>query len=342
MSKMRAIVVPEAGGGFRIEERDIPEPGPREVRIRVEACGVCHSDAFTVEGLISGVSYPRIPGHEVIGIIDALGPNVQGWEVGTRVGVGWFPGSCGYCMRCRRGETFACENIKGATGVTRDGGYATHMLALETALAHVPAELDSVESAPLLCAGITTFNALRNSGARPGDLVAILGVGGLGHLGIQFAARQGFRTVAVNRGKNKEALARKLGAQHYIDSQAQDPAAALQGLGGARAILATVTSAEAMQAISGGLGVNGVMMVIGAVGALTVDSIDLLSKRAAVRGWHAGTSIDSEDTLIFSQMNQIKSMNEIFPLEEAAAAYERMMSGKARFRVVLNVAPQSG
>jgi alcohol dehydrogenase len=337
MSKMRAMIVPEIRGRFRMEERELPEPGRHEVRVRVHACGVCHSDSVTVEGLMPGLSYPRIPGHEVIGVIDALGPDVDGWDLGARVGVGWFGGSCGHCGNCRRGDAFACENIHGATGVTRDGGYATHMLALASALAKVPAALDPVESAPLLCAGITTFNALRHCGAKSGDLVAIHGVGGLGHLGIQFAARQGFRTVAVNRGRDKENLARSLGAHAYIDSAANDPAQALQAMGGAKAIIATVTSAEAMQAISGGLGVNGTMMVIGAVGALTVNSLDLLNKRASVRGWYSGTAADSEDTLLFSQLNAIASMNEIFPLEDAQAAYDRMMSGKARFRVVLKI-----
>jgi alcohol dehydrogenase len=337
MSKMRAMIVPEIRGRFRMEERELPEPGRHEVRVRVHACGVCHSDSVTVEGLMPGLSYPRIPGHEVIGVIDAVGPDVDGWNAGARVGVGWFGGSCGHCGHCRRGDAFACENIHGATSVTRDGGYATHMLAHASALAKVPAALDPVESAPLLCAGITTFNALRHCGAKPGDLVAIHGVGGLGHLGIQFAARQGFRTVAVNRGRDKEDLARSLGAHAYIDSAANDPPQALQAMGGAKAIIATVTSAEAMQAILGGLGANGTMMVIGAVGALTVNSLDLLNKRASVRGWYSGTAADSEDTLLFSQLNAIASMNEIFRLEDAQAAYDRMMSGKARFRVVLKI-----
>ena len=337
MSKMRAMIVPEIRGRFRMEERELPEPGRHEVRVRVHACGVCHSDSVTVEGLMPGLSCPRIPGHEVIGVIDAVGPDVDGWNAGARVGVGWFGGSCGHCGHCRRGDAFACENIHGATGVTRDGGYATHMLAHASALAKVPAALDPVESAPLLCAGITTFNALRHCGAKPGDLVAIHGVGGLGHLGIQFAARQGFRTVAVNRGRDKEDLARSLGAHAYIDSAANDPAQALQAMGGAKAIIATVTSAEAMQAILGGLGANGTMMVIGAVGALTVNSLDLLNKRASVRGWYSGTAADSEDTLLFSQLNAIASMNEIFRLEDTQAAYDRMMSGKARFRVVLKI-----
>jgi D-arabinose 1-dehydrogenase-like Zn-dependent alcohol dehydrogenase len=337
MPKMRAMVVDAPGSGLRLVEREVPMPGRHEVRVKIQACGVCHSDSLTVEGHMPGLVFPRIPGHEVIGTIEALGPDVQGWEVGTRVGVGWSPGACGWCTHCRRGDSFACENVKGATGVTRDGGYATNMLALASALARVPSELDSVESAPLLCAGITTFNALRHCSAAPGDLVAIHGVGGLGHLGIQFAARAGFHTVAVNRGRDKEALARQLGAHDYIDSDANDSAAALQAMGGAKAILATVTDAKAMQAIAGGLGANGTMLVIGAVGALTVDSLDLLSKRAAIKGWYSGTASDSEDTLAFSRLHGIASMNEIYPLEQAQAAYDRMMSGKARFRVVLRV-----
>ena len=336
MSKMRAMVVPKAGAKFNLEERDLPEPGRHEVRIKIHACGVCHSDSVTVLGL-TGIAYPRTPGHEVIGVIEALGADIDGWQVGERVGVGWFGGACGYCGHCRRGNSFACETIHAITGVTRDGGYATHMLALTSAMARVPEALDVVESAPLLCAGITTFNALRNCGAKSGDLVAIHGVGGLGHLGIQFAARQGFRTVAVNRGRDKEALARSLGAADYIDSEAGDPAKALQAMGGAKAIIATVTSASAMQAVAGGLGVNGTLMVIGAVGALTVNSFDLLEKRAAVRGWYSGTASDSEDTLEFSRLNGIMSMNEVYPLDQAQAAYDRMMSGKARFRVVLKM-----
>jgi D-arabinose 1-dehydrogenase-like Zn-dependent alcohol dehydrogenase len=338
MSKMRAMVVPGPGERFRLEERDLPEPGAGEIRIKVHACGVCHSDSVTVQGLLPGMVYPRIPGHEVIGGIDALGPNVEGWKAGERVGVGWFGGSCGWCRQCRRGNAFACENVHAATGVSRDGGYATHMLAHASAVAHVPEDLDPVESAPLLCAGITTFNALRNSGAEPGDLVAIHGIGGLGHLGIQFAARQGFRTVAVGRGRDKEELARKLGAHDYIDSDAGDPGAALQALGGAKAILATVTSGDAMQAIAGGLGPTGTMMVIGAVGPVTFNTFDLLMKSAAIKGWYSGTAADSEDTLAFSRLNGVASMNEIYPFEEAQAAYDRMMSGKARFRVVLKIA----
>ena len=337
MAKMRAMVVQRVGGPLQAEERDIPVPGPQEIRIRVHACGVCHSDSVTVQGLMPGIQYPRIPGHEVIGAVDALGSSVQGWNVGARAGVGWFGGSCGYCSRCRRDSAFACENVHEVTGVTRDGGYATHMIAHVSAVAHVPDDLDAVELAPLLCAGVTTFNALRHTGAGPGDLVAIHGVGGLGHLGIQFAARQGFRTVAVNRGRDKEELARSLGANDYIDSAAEDPAKALTAMGGARAILATVTNGEAMQAIARGLGPNGVLMVIGAVGPLTVDSFDLLQKCAAVKGWYSGIARDSEDTLLFSRRNKVASMNEVHPLERAQEAYERMMSGKARFRGVLRM-----
>ena len=337
MATMRAMSIRERGAKLRLEERAVPSPAREEVRIRVQACGVCHSDTVVVEGSMPGLTYPRIPGHEVIGIVEAVGEAVSGWQVGTRVGVGWSPGACGYCAQCRHFNLFACENIQGATGVTRDGGFATHMLAHASALARVPAELDSVESAPLLCAGITTFNALRNCGAAADELVAIHGVGGLGHLGIQFAARLGFRVVAVNRGRDKEQLARSLGAHDYIDTSAADPAAALRALGGARAIIATVTDAAAMQTIVGGLGSNGTLMAIGAVGALTVDSIDLLRKRAAVRGWYSGTSIDSEDTLLFSERHNVKSMNEYYPLEEAQAAYDRMRSGKARFRVVIRI-----
>jgi alcohol dehydrogenase len=337
MATMRAMSLPARGAKLRMDERSVPQPGADEVRIRVQACGVCHSDVLTFEGQMPGLAYPRIPGHEVIGIVEALGERVAGWQTGTRVGVGWSPGACGYCTQCRHGNLFACENVQGATGVTRDGGYATHMLAQASALARVPAELDSVESAPLLCAGITTFNALRNCGAGAGELVAIHGVGGLGHLGIQFAARLGFRVAAVNRGRDKEQLARSLGASEYIDSDSTDPAAGLRALGGARAILATVTDARAMQAIVGGLGSNGTLMVIGGVGALTVDSLELLRKRAAVKGWYSGSSVDSEDTLVFSARHEIKSMNEVYTLEEAQAAYERMRSGKARFRVVIRV-----
>jgi len=337
MAIMRAMVVREAKGRLVAEERDLPDPGAGEMRLRVEACGVCHSDVLTVEGLFPGIQYPRIPGHEVIGVVDALGSGVTGWSVGERAGVGWFGGACGYCRHCRRDTAFACENVHEVTGVTRDGGYATHVIALASSVARVPDDLDSIQSAPLLCAGVTTFNALRHSGAGPGDLVAVHGVGGLGHLGIQYAARQGFRTVAVNRGRDKEALARELGATDYVDSAAEDPGKALTAMGGARAILATVTNGPAMQAIAGGLGPKGVMMVIGAVGPLTVNSLDLIGKSAGIQGWYSGVARDSEDTLQFSRMNKVASMNEVYPLSKAQDAYDRMMSGKARFRVVLRM-----
>lgn len=337
MARMQAMIIPEAKGRFQLIERDLPEPGPREVRVKVEACGVCHSDALVVEGQMPGLAYPRVPGHEVIGRIDALGRNVEGWSEGERVGIGWHSGACGYCANCLRNDAFACENLQGATGVTRDGGYATHMIARVSALARVPASLDPVDAAPLLCAGITTFNALRNCGAGPGDLVAIQGVGGLGHLGIQYAARQGYRTVAVNRGRDKEGLALSLGAHAYIDSRTEDPGAALQNMGGARAIIATVTDGDAMEAIAAGLGPNGTLMVIGVVGAIRVDATELLMKRASVKGWYSGTAADSEDALNFSTLNGVASMNEVFPLEQAQAAYDHMMSGQARFRVVLRM-----
>jgi D-arabinose 1-dehydrogenase-like Zn-dependent alcohol dehydrogenase len=337
MAKMRAMVVHKAGGPLQAEERELPVPGPEEIRIRVHACGVCHSDSIAVQRLLPFIRYPRVPGHEVIGVVEALGESVKGWSVGARAGVGWFGGSCGYCGHCRRDAAFACENVHEVSGVTRDGGYATHMIAHVSAIAHVPEDLDAVQSAPLMCAGVTTFNALRHAEAGPGDVVAVQGVGGLGHLGIQFAARQGFRTIAVNRGRDKEELARSLGASDYIDSAAEDPAKALTAMGGAKAILATVTDGKAMQAIAGGLGANGVLMVIGGVGRLSVDSFDLLQKRAAVKGWYSGIARDSEDTLRFSQLNKIASMNEIYPFEKAQEAYERMMSGKARFRVVLKM-----
>ena len=337
MPNMIALTVPHAGGKSERVERAIPAPGVGELLIEVHACGVCHSNSVTVEGHVPGIQYPRVPGHEVIGTVAAVGDHVAGWRIGDRAGVGWFGGSCGYCARCRRGNEFACANIHSVTGVTRDGGYATHLVADVSAVARVPAGLDEIQSAPLLCAGITTFNALRNCDASPGDLVVVHGVGGLGHLGIQFARRLGFHTVAVNRGRDKEELARSLGAHDYLDSEAGDVAEALRTMGDARAIIATVTSASAMQAIVSGLGPNGVMMVIGAVGSFPVDTLGLLGKRAAVKGWYSGVAADSEDTLTFSKLNGVTSMNEIFPFEEAQGAYDHMMSGKARFRVVLKM-----
>jgi len=335
--KMRAVQVPRPGGPFEIVERDIPEPPGGSVRIKVQACGICHSDQVTKDGLFPGIRYPRVPGHEVVGVIDAVGPGVARWTVGQRVGVGWHGGSCGYCDACRRGDFFACQTSRDVTGVTRDGGYADYMIAPASAVAMVPDELSAVEAAPLMCAGVTTFNCLRNSGARPGDVVAVIGLGGLGHLGIQYAAKAGFKTVAIGREKDKEDLAKKLGAWKYVDNQTQDPVAELLKLGGARVILATVTSAEAMKAVMGGLSVNGTFMIIGAVPALEVPSLQLLLSNQSVRGWYSGTSIDSQDTLAFSVLSGVRSMNESYPLERVNEAYERMQSGKARFRVVLTM-----
>jgi D-arabinose 1-dehydrogenase-like Zn-dependent alcohol dehydrogenase len=337
MAKMRVVHVPHAGGPLELVERDIPEPQPGWVRIKVEACGICHSDSLIKEGLWPGIQYPRVPGHEVIGIVDAVGEHVKPWKRGQRAGVGWHGGNCGYCDACRRGEFFACEVALLTTGISFDGGYAEYMVAPAEALARVPDELSAVDGAPLMCAGVTTFNALRNSGARGGDVVAVLGIGGLGHLGVQFAAKMGFNTVAIARGNDKQAFAKQLGARHYIDSNASDPAAELNKLGGAKVVIATVTHAGAMAAVLGGLAPNGVLMVIGAAGPLSIDPILLISGCRSVKGWYSGTSIDSQDTLKFSTLNAVHSMNEVFPLERAAEAYERMMSGKARFRIVLNI-----
>ena len=334
MAKMRVVQVPHPNGPLEIVERDIPEPAAGSVRIKIQACGICHSDTFTKDGAFPGIQYPRVPGHEVAGTIDAVGTGVAGWTAGQRVGVGWHGGYCGHCSPCRRGDFFACQTGQ-VTGITYDGGYAEYMIAPTSALALLPKTLSAVEAAPLMCAGVTTFNALRNSGARAGDVVAVLGAGGLGHLGIQFAAKMGFNTVAIARGKDKESLVRKLGASHYIDSQAQNPATELLKLGGAKVILATVTSGEAMSAAQGGLGVNGTLLVLGAAGSLEVSPLQLIGGRGSVKGWYSGTSIDSEDTLRFSALSGVRSMNEAFPLDRVTDAYERMLSGNARFRVVL-------
>jgi len=324
---------------LEIVERPIPNPGPGWVRIKVQACGICHSDSLIKEGAWPGIEYPRVPGHEVAGVIDAVGSGVPGFAPGQRVGVGWHGGYCGHCDHCRRGEFFACVTGQ-VTGISFDGGYGEYMVAPASAVARMPADLPPVDAAPLMCAGITTFNALRNSGARPGDVVAVLGLGGLGHLGVQYAAKMGFLTVGIARGKDKQPLALKLGASVYIDNQAQDPAGELQKLGGAKVILATVTSGEAMSAVQGGLAVNGTLMVIGAADSLKVSPLLLLSGCRSIKGWYSGTSIDSEDTLTFSARSGVRSMNETFPLERANEAYERMMSGKARFRVVLTMGNQ--
>ena len=336
MALMRVAQVSSPKGPFEIVERPIPEPGAGTVRIKVKACGICHSDSLTKEGAYPGLKLPRVPGHEVAGVIDAVGPDVAGWKPGQRVGVGWNGGYCGYCDPCRRGDFFAC--VRGQiTGVTFDGGYGEYMIAPASAVARMPDDLPFVEAAPLMCAGLTTFNALRNSGARPGDVVAVLGLGGLGHLGVQYAAKMGYHTVGIARGKEKEALARQLGASVYIDSQAKNPAAELRKLGGAAVILATTTSGEAMSAVQGGLAVKGTLMVLGAAESLQVSPVSLLMGSRSVRGWYSGTSIDSEDTLAFSARSGVQSMNETFPLERVSEAYDHMMSGKARFRVVLTM-----
>jgi D-arabinose 1-dehydrogenase-like Zn-dependent alcohol dehydrogenase len=336
MAVMRVAQVPRPKAPFEIVERQIPEPGAGTVRIKVHACGICHSDSMTKEGLWPGIQYPRVPGHEVAGVIDAVGPGVAGWEPGQRVGVGWNGGYCGYCDHCRRGEFFAC--VRGQiTGISYDGGYGEYLVAPASAVALMPAELPPAEAGPLMCAGLTTFNALRNSGARPGDVVAVLGLGGLGHLGVQYAAKMGFHTVGIARGQDKEPLARRLGAAAYIDNQAQDPAAELQKLGGAKVILATATSGDAMSAVQGGLAVNGTLLVVGAAESMQVSPVLLLMGCRSVKGWYSGTSIDSQDTLAFSKRAGVRPMIETYPLERVAEAYDRMMSGKARFRVVLTI-----
>jgi D-arabinose 1-dehydrogenase-like Zn-dependent alcohol dehydrogenase len=335
MPKMRVVQVSRPNGPFELVEREVPEPAAAQVRIKVEACGICHSDSLTKEGTYPGIQYPRVPGHEVAGIVDAVGAGVAGWTEGQRVGVGWHGGYCGHCEPCRRGNFFACQWGQ-VTGITYDGGYADYMVAHSSALALLPEGLSAVEAGPLVCAGVTTFNSLRNSGARPGELVAVLGLGGLGHLGVQFAAKMGFKTIAIARGTDKGPLARQLGAHVYIDSQAQDAAAELAKLGGAKIILATVTNAQAMTSVIGGLGINGKLLVLGAPHEpLAVPAMPLIGGRRSVAGWYSGTSIDSEDTLAFSNLTGVRAMTESYPLERAAEAYERMMSGAARFRVVL-------
>jgi D-arabinose 1-dehydrogenase-like Zn-dependent alcohol dehydrogenase len=329
--------VPKAGGELEMMERELPEPRPGTVRVKVQACGICHSDSVTVEGLFPGIQYPRVPGHEVVGVVDKVGDGVKGWKVGDRVGVGWHGGQCGYCHNCRRGDFFACLNEHLTTGVTFDGGYAEYLVASASGLASVPEGLSVVDAAPLMCAGVTTFNCLRNTGARPGDLVAVLGLGGLGHLGVQYAAKMGFRTVAIARGADKAEFAKKMGAAAYIDSQAQDPSAELQKLGGAKIVLATVTNADAMTAVMGGLGAKGVFMIVGAVPKLEVPSLQMLLGSQEVRGWYSGTAADSEDGLNFSLLEEVRSINEIYKLEQFKEGYERMMSGKARFRVVMTM-----
>jgi D-arabinose 1-dehydrogenase-like Zn-dependent alcohol dehydrogenase len=335
MATMRAMQVPEAGADFELVEREVREPGFGEALIRVHACGVCHSDMFTKEGGYPGVSHPLVPGHEIAGAIEKLGEGVNGWEVGQRVGVGWFGGNCGYCEWCRRGSLIDCENME-IPGITMDGGYADYVVVRANAMASMPEDLTAEEAAPLLCAGITTYNALLTSGARGGDRVAILGVGGLGHLGVQFANRLGFETVAIARGTGKEELARKLGAHHYVDSTAGDPTEALQKLGGVDLILSTVTSSDAMGAVFGGLRPNGKLLVVGAsMEPVPVPAAMLIGGSKTIAGHASGTSIHSEDTLNFSVLSGVRPMIETVSLERAAEAYEKMLSGEARFRMVI-------
>jgi D-arabinose 1-dehydrogenase-like Zn-dependent alcohol dehydrogenase len=323
-------------GKLEVVERTMVEPGFGQVRIRVEACGVCHTDALTVEGGFPGLTYPRVPGHEVIGKIEAIGSGVHGWKEGQRVGVGYMGGHCGYCGNCRRGDFVNCRN-QPISGTSTDGGYAEIMIAQASGLVSIPDDLLSTEAAPLLCAGLTTFNGLRNSKARPGELVAIQGVGGLGHLGIQFARRMGFQVAAIARGPEKESPARKLGAHHYIDSNAQDPVAALQTLGGARLILATAANSKSMSPLLGGLAPRGQLIVAGAGGSepIAVDPVLLLFGMRSIAGTMTGSSIDAEDTLSFSSRQGIRPMIETVPLANAAEAYGRMMRNEARFRIVL-------
>lgn len=337
MPKMKAVQVSKAGGNFELVERNIPEPGRNQVRIKVEACGICHSDALVKEGHWPGLQYPRVPGHEIAGRIDAVGADVTNWKPGQRVGVGWHGGHEFTCEFCRRGDFNNCKNEK-ITALTHDGGYAEYMISPAEAVAAIPDDLPAAEAAPLLCAGITVFNALRNSGARAGDLVAVQGIGGLGHLGIQYARQMGFRTFAIGRGKDKEALARKLGATHYVDTAAGDPAAELQMFGGARIILATAPDSKSMSAVFNGLSRNGKLIVVGAGSdPLAVTPIQLIVGRTSLQGWASGTAMDSEDTMQFSALSGVRPMIEKYPLEKAAEAYEQMISGRARFRVVLTM-----
>src|SRR6267142_6777153 len=337
MAKMKVALVPKAGADFEIVEREIPNPGAGHVRIRVQACGICHSDSVTKDGLFPGIQYPRVPGHEVAGVIDEVGSAVTGWKKGQRVGVGWHGGQDGTCIACRRGDFANCLNLK-ISGISYDGGYQEYMIAPVEALAAIPESLDAAEAAPLMCAGITTFNALRHGGALPGDLVAVQGIGGLGHLGIQFANKFGYKVAAVGRGSENAALAKKLGASLYIDSKATNAAQELQKLGGAQVILATAPNSKAMSELIDGLGPNGKLMVIGATfDPIEVTPPQLIFGNRTIQGWAAGTPADSEDTLRFAELSGVRPMIETYPLEKAAEGYARMMSGNAQFRVVLTM-----
>ncbi|HTL62052.1 MAG TPA: alcohol dehydrogenase [Nitrospira sp.] len=337
MPQMMAAQIRSPGGPFEVVKRDIPSPGANRVRIKVQACGICHSDMFVKEGYWPGLQYPRITGHEVAGVIDDVGPGVSTWKKGQRVGVGWHGGHCSQCTPCRRGDFMGCQFFQ-VTGFQEDGGYGQYMIARSEAVAAIPDALSPVEAAPLLCAGVTTFNSLRHSGAQGGDLVAVQGLGGLGHLGIQFASKMGFHTVAIGRGSEKEALALKLGAARYLDTNTVDAAKELMSLGGARVILATAPDSKAMSALIDGLGVDGQLLVVGASNdPISVTPVQLIMARRSLRGWPSGTAKDSEDTLHFCALTGIRPMIETLPLEQAGAGYERMMSGKARFRMVLTM-----
>ena len=334
---MKVAQITRPGGDFEIVEREIPKPAAGQVRIKVQACGVCHSDQLVKDGLWPGIQYPRVPGHEVAGIIDEAGAGVSEWRTGQRVGVGWHGGQDGTCLSCRRGDFRNCRNAK-VTGVSFDGGYEQYMLAPVEALVAIPESLSDTDAAPLLCAGITTFNALRHSGAMPGDLVAVQGVGGLGHLGIQFASKCGYKVAAIGRGPENASLAEKLGASVYIDSKSGSPAEALQQLGGAQAILATAPSSKAMSELIDGLGPNGKFIVVGAApDPIEVTPMQLISRSRTIQGWYSGTPTDSEDTLRFAELTGVRPMIETYPLEKAGEAYARMLSGKAQFRVVLTM-----
>ena len=334
---MKAVQISKPGGSFEVVERPIPEPGRGQVRIKVEACGICHSDALVKEGMWPGLQFPRVPGHEIAGRIDKIGADVTLWKPGQRVGVGWHGGHCFECEPCRRGDFVNCKFEK-ITAIHFDGGYQEYMVAPAEAVAAMPADLPADEAAPLLCAGITVYNALRNSGARAGELVAVQGIGGLGHLGIQYARQMGFRTVAIGRGGDKQALARKLGAHEYIDTSTGSPAEALQKLGGAKVILATAPDSKSMSALMDGVGANGKLLIVGAgFEPLTITPLQLISGRKAIQGWASGTARDSEDTLQYSSLTGVRPMIERYPLEKAADGYQQMISGKARFRVVLTM-----
>jgi D-arabinose 1-dehydrogenase-like Zn-dependent alcohol dehydrogenase len=337
IAPMKAAQIPKAGADFQIVEREIPNPSAGQVRIKVQACGVCHSDQFTKEGTWPGIQYPRVPGHEVVGLIDELGAGVTEWKKGQRVGVGWHGGHDGTCLACRRGDFRNCRNLK-VPGISYDGGYEQYMVAPVEAVTTIPEGLSDVEAAPLLCAGITTYNALRHSGAVPGDLVAVLGIGGVGHLGIQFANKFGYKVAAVGRGSESAALAKKLGASVYIDNEVTNPAEALQKLGGAQVILATAPSSKSMTEVFDGLAPNGKLMVIGATtDPIEITPVQLVTGSRSIQGWASGTTADEEDTLQFAQLTGVRPMIETYPLEKAAEGYARMISGKAQFRVVLTM-----